>query len=121
MPSIVLNEIKMIYFQFMRFGGKRSVFLIGWIACLHLFAASQRTYTSNSVLSSGTWYKIAINQPGIYKIDLAFLASLGISQANISSSAIRLYGNGGFMLPENCNGLRPDDLIENAIWVEDGG
>jgi hypothetical protein len=121
MPPIVLNEIKMIYFQIMRFGVKRSVFTSGLIACLHLFAASQRTYTSNSVLSSGNWYKIAINLPGIYKIDVAFLAGLGMSQNNISSSAIRLYGNGGFMLPENCSGSKTDDLIENAIWVEDGG
>ena len=25
------------------------------------------------------------------------------------------------MLPENCNGFKYDDLVENSIWVEDGG
>ncbi|WP_158085347.1 type IX secretion system sortase PorU [Niastella vici] len=82
---------------------------------------SQRSYTANSVLAMGSWYKISTTTPGIYKIDLPFLASLGINTASLTASSIRLYGNGGQMLPEKPVNTIPDDLIENALWVEDGG
>ena len=82
---------------------------------------SQRTYQSNSVLATGEWYKFAINGEGIYKVDVAFLSSLGIIQNNIPSASIRLYGNGGQMLEENNAVPRTDDLRENAIQVFDGG
>ncbi|HEY2722220.1 MAG TPA: type IX secretion system sortase PorU [Chitinophagaceae bacterium] len=86
-----------------------------------LSSPAQRSYTANSVLSSGNWYKIAVNGPGVYKIDLAFLSKLGINTSNIASNSIRLFGNGGGMLPEANNTPRPDDLQENSIMVADGG
>ena len=83
-------------------------------------AEAQRSYKANSVLASGTWYKISVDAPGVYKMDLAFLNSLGI-QGSIPSNSLRLFGNGGGMLSEN-NSTRPfDDLEENAILVVDGG
>lgn len=82
---------------------------------------SQRIYTSNSVLSTGNWFKISVNRPGIYKVDIPFLSSLGLNVNNISSASIRLYGNGGAMLAEANQTPRHDDLTENAILVTDGG
>jgi len=82
---------------------------------------AQRTYTDNSVLASGNWYKISVSKTGIYKIDAAFLRSLGIGTDHLSSASIRIFGNGGAMLPEACNGFKNDDLLENAIQVIDGG
>src|SRR5215831_6845266 len=93
----------------------------GIIALMALYTGAQRVYTNNSVLGSGNWYKISVNAPGVYKIDIPFLNSLGINTGSISSSSIRLYGNGGQMVPENTSGIKWDDLYENAIWVEDGG
>lgn len=69
----------------------------------------------------GNWYKISSTAPGIYKIDLPFLSSLGINTTSLSSSAIRLFGNGCQLLPEKPINSKPDDLIENALWIEDGG
>jgi hypothetical protein len=46
---------------------------------------------------------------------------MGLVSSSISSSAIRLFGNGGAMLPESNAVARPDDLMENAIEVVDGG
>lgn len=83
-------------------------------------AIAQRTYKPNSVLASGNWYKISIAEAGVYKIDMAFLNSLGIT-GSVASTEIRLFGNGGGMLPENNSQPRVDDLQENAIWVNDGG
>lgn len=84
-------------------------------------AEAQRSYKDASVLASGNWYKISVAETGIYKIDVAFLNKLGINTSGISSASIRLFGNGGAMLPEACNGFKHDDLIENAIQIMDGG
>ena len=84
-------------------------------------ASAQRQYTASSVLASGKWYKISVQQAGVYKVDLPLLNKLGINTSNLSSAAIRLYGNGGDMLPEACSGVVTDDLRENALQVSDGG
>lgn len=88
---------------------------------VHLLTDAQRTYSPSSVLSSGNWYKIAVPAAGVYKVDVSFLNSLGISTSGLTSSSIRLYGNGGKMLPESNSGFKNDDLAENPIWINDGG
>lgn len=76
-------------------------------------------FTYTSALSDGTLYKFGINQTGVYKLDFNFLKNdLGISNLeNIDPRTIRLYGNGGAMVPERNGDPRPDDLLENAIVV----
>jgi hypothetical protein len=71
----------------------------------------------NTVLATGSWYKIGVPANGIYKIDAAFLNSLGINTSNIDPRNIRIYGNGGGMLPEENVDFRYGDLQENAIVV----
>jgi len=75
------------------------------------------SHTSQSVLSTGNWYKIGITSPGIYKLDKAFLQTLGLAPESIDPRQIKLYGNGGQMLPQPNHIFRPDDLRENAIYV----
>jgi hypothetical protein len=96
---------------------------IGLIACNILsmsYLAAQ-----NSVLSQGTFYKLAIpaSQRGIYKIDRNLLSQLGINTAQINPQNIQIFGNGGGILPQANQTPRPTDLQENAIWVngEDDG
>lgn len=96
-------------------------FYLGIFFALSVNASAQRIYQANSVLGGGNWYKIAIKDPGVYKIDLGFLNRLGINTSNLASNSIRLYGNGGEMLPEANATPRIDDLQENAIMVVDGG
>ncbi len=98
----------------------RRFLLIGVLAFFVLAASAQRTYKSNSVLATGNWYKIAVSGEGVYKMDAAFLNSLGITGA-VSSSQIRLFGNGGGMLPEANNTKPVDDLEESSILIVDGG
>ncbi|MBK7182191.1 MAG: hypothetical protein IPH89_04275 [Bacteroidetes bacterium] len=74
-------------------------------------------YSANSVLKTGDWYKISIYKDGIYKIDHAFLESLGIDMSTLDPRNIRVYGNGGTMLPELNSDPHLDDLVENAIVV----
>lgn len=81
-----------------------------------------RVYAPNSVLAAGNWYKIAVAARGIYKVDYEFVKTkMGIELNGTPSSAIRLYGNGGQLLPEGNAIPRADDLIENAIAMYDGG
>lgn len=82
---------------------------------------AQRAYAPHSVLATGNWYRIGIKQEGVYKVDVPLLTALGITTTNLSSSAIRLYGNGGAMVDENNTSARPDDLFENPIDMNDGG
>ena len=75
------------------------------------------SYAANSVLATGDWYKIGVTQNGVYKIDKALLSSLGVDVTTINPLNIRIYGNGGKLLPEQNNLFRYDDLQENAIEV----
>ncbi len=81
------------------------------------------TYKESSVLATGNWYKIAVTNTGIHKISYQELQDMGIDVNSINPKNIRLYGNGGGMLPENPTKFRYDDLQENAIIVvgEDDG
>ncbi|WP_299253063.1 type IX secretion system sortase PorU [uncultured Lacinutrix sp.] len=78
---------------------------------------------SNSVLSSGTWYKFGVNKTGVFKITKGFMDNLGINSNSIDPRAIRIYGKGGQMIPYLNDDNYPIDPIENAIKVvgeEDG-
>ena len=85
--------------------------------------AQIHSYANESVLNEGSWHKIGLTESGMYRLDRDFLNSLGISTTSIDPRNLRIYGNGGGMLPQANNKFRYDDLVENAIRVvgeEDG-
>ncbi len=98
---------------------KRWVFFLV-VLTLSLFAKGQKNYATASVLSTGKWIKIGTEGEGIFKVTASFLKNGGFT-VPISSASIRLYGNGGAMLPESNRLPAPDDLLENQIEVFDGG
>ncbi len=71
----------------------------------------------NSVLSSGKWYKIRIHRDGIYKLSYEDIRDMGFS----NPSEVRIFGNGGNMLPLMNSKPRPNDLLENPIYFATGG
>ncbi len=71
----------------------------------------------NSVLANGKWVRFETPEEGIYRITRDMLASFGIDPNNVDPRTIKIYNNGGKMLPENFNTERPVDLVENAIFV----
>ena len=83
----------------------------------------EKDFVSNSVLRSGTgsWYKISVNEDGIYKIDKTFLEDCGIDVASLNPDHIHIYGNGDGRLPEANSAPRTDDLANNAIEIVGGG
>jgi len=84
---------------------------------------SLNSYAANSVLSSGTWYKVSVTADGMYKIDYNFLKkTLGVDPSTINVTKLAIFGNGGGMVPDLNSASRPDDLIENpTIFVDANG
>ncbi|MCO4821130.1 MAG: type IX secretion system sortase PorU [Flavobacteriaceae bacterium] len=73
------------------------------------------TGITNSVLSQGQWYKFFIDTTGVFKLSRNFLKDIGVPISSIDPRNIKLFGQGGAMLPfENSVGY-PFDLKENAI------
>ena len=72
---------------------------------------------SNSVLSTGVWHRFYVIKSGAYIISKSFLKQIGISTDGIDPKKIKIYGNGGRMIPLKNSDYYPDDLIENAIQV----
>ena len=83
-------------------------------------AIGQRQYSQASVLSSGDWLKISVDSHGIYRVGADFLKQGGIEYV-VNPSLIRLFGNGGSVLPKANKIEIIDDLAENAIAIFDGG
>ncbi|RDI12317.1 type IX secretion system sortase PorU [Flavobacterium sp. AG291] len=77
---------------------------------------------SNSVLSSGSWFRFYVTKSGVYKISRGFLQQLGLD-VNVDPRNIKIYGNGGRMAPLRNSVDYPADPEENAITFigeEDG-
>ena len=77
------------------------------------------SYSSSSVLASGTWAKIRVSETGICR-----LTSDVISQAGFSDiSKVKIYGFGGALVPEQLTQewiAEHDDLPEVAVCPKDG-
>ena len=69
---------------------------------------------SNSVLASGEWFRFYVEKSGVYRISKSFLSDLGFN-VNADPRKIKIYGNGGSMLPLLNSTFYPQDLAENAI------
>lgn len=85
---------------------------------------TRKYYSSeNSVLASGKWYMMSLSSTGMYKISYNELSAMGVPVASINPKNIRLYHNGGGILPAVNNAKRHDDLVEIPIYVsgEDDG
>ncbi|MDN5201536.1 type IX secretion system sortase PorU [Fulvivirgaceae bacterium BMA10] len=83
----------------------------------------RETEQISSVLADGDWFKFGVTKDGVHKVDYATLNSTGISMATLDPRKIRIFGNGGAMLPQSNSVSRQEDLTENAIFVsgEDDG
>lgn len=83
----------------------------------------KKTAVTKSVLASGKWVRFEAPEEGMYKISRSALISLGIDPNTVDPRTIKIYNNGGKVVPENILTPRPNDLVENAIIVvgeEDG-
>ena len=79
-----------------------------------------KSYVANSVLQSGTWYRISVQKDGIYKVTWEDLSSLGVPVSGLRHANISVFGRGGGMLPEANADFRYDDLPELPIEMHAG-
>jgi hypothetical protein len=77
--------------------------------------------SSISTWPEGSLYKISVRETGLYRVTGEWLQSHGFNFIGQSSAKLHLLGNGGHLLPRDFNRARDTLLIEDAIWVEDGG
>ena len=68
-------------------------------------------------VNTGNWYKIQLDKTGVYKVTYAEMQAMGVNMTAVNPNNIRLFGNGGGVLPEANSVSRYDDLTENAISV----
>ena len=76
----------------------------------------QEEYASLSVLSSGKWFRIAVKENGIYRIEFSKLKQLGLT----NPANPRIYGNNYGQLSYYNDDPKPDDLREISIYLSKG-
>ncbi|MFD2550195.1 type IX secretion system sortase PorU [Bizionia sediminis] len=81
------------------------------------FRSGNRLAITNSVLSAGSWFEFQVAQTGVYKISRRFLEQLGLNLETIDPRTLKLFGNGGRMIPYANSEPYPMDVQENAIVV----
>ncbi|MBK7428477.1 MAG: type IX secretion system sortase PorU [Saprospiraceae bacterium] len=72
---------------------------------------------TNSVLNNGTFFKMAVAEYGIHKIDYDQLKKIGIDPDRINPAHIKIYSDGSGMLAESNDIDRVDDTEEIPIFV----
>ena len=75
---------------------------------------------TNSVLANGDWYRFYVDTSGVYRINRNFLNQLGVDVNSVNPRNIKIYGNGGKMLPYLNSENNTFDLKENAIQIIGG-
>ena len=98
----------------LRFGQILSVLLL--LCHANLFGRKADDNAESSVLSSGTWFKIAVTSDGIYRIDYSMLRQLGLEYPSNPG----IFGNNAGQLSYYNDDPRPDDLKEIAIFTSTG-
>ncbi len=94
---------------------KLSLFFVLIMFVLQLVAQSSR-YAESSVLSTGDWYKIQVEQSGVHKITYEQLVEMGVKNpANVG-----VFGYGGAQLAEAFSKPYIDDLPQVSIYMEKG-
>lgn len=73
-------------------------------------------YVSSSRLSEGKWFKIAVTEDGIYRIDFNTLKRIGLD----NPSCPRVFGNNCGQLSYYNDNTGPDDLKEIAVSLQKG-
>ncbi|GAB3706525.1 type IX secretion system sortase PorU [Spirosoma flavus] len=85
---------------------------------IHVTLLSIHPKTSaQSVLREGSWIKIGVVTSGVYRLTQSQLTRINPAFATADPRKLRLFGNGGAILPQSNAIPRINDLAENAIQV----
>ena len=73
-------------------------------------------WSDNSVLASGSWFRVSIQRSGIHKITYEQLREIGLD----NPASVRVYGSGSSLLPENFSAGYTDDLEPVPVHMVKG-
>ena len=73
-------------------------------------------YKDNSILATGKWIQLKVRENGIYKLTYDDIKKQGINDP----SKVKIYGYGGWILPEDFTQPYVDDLPEVAVYMNKG-
>ncbi len=93
---------------------KITAFTVSYSTGNRMGATRNTSEIVNSVLSQGTWHKFYVEESGVYRLSKSFLNSIGVN-TSVDPRTIKIYGQGGKMLPLLNSEYYPFDLTENAI------
>ena len=92
-----------------------------FLSLLLSISFSVASFASDSMLSTGKWYKVGVSETGVYRLSYSDLSSLGVDVDRIDPRDLRLFHNGGGVLPELNAQPRFDDLVEIPVVVNGEG
>lgn len=95
---------------------KSFTYTINTLAARPATAYNNVLAVGNSVLANGDWFRFYVEKSGVYKVSRSFLQSLGM-KTNGDPRKVKIYGNGGRMVPLLNSTPYPADLEENAIQL----
>lgn len=93
---------------------------IGWLLIRMVYGSLPiivHGIQAQSVLREGVWVKVAVTESGVYRLTQTQLVKLNPAFSTADPRKLRLYGNGGAVLPQSNAVARLSDLTENAIQV----
>ena len=119
-PSV---EVKFRFRLRLRGGGYSIFLFLVALAVTVCSSPALAQYQPSSVLSEGEYYKLAVTEDGIYKIDYDFLEKIGASPEQIDPQQIGIYGQRGGMLDQANSAPPQDDVKTLSVFIsgeEDG-
>jgi hypothetical protein len=78
-----------------------------------------RSLSKSVQAADGPWYRIDVDQEGLYKINRQILSAAGIDMPTLDPRTVKIFNHGGMPLPAKTGGTDPGALgpLENAILV----
>jgi hypothetical protein len=74
------------------------------------------SWSGHSVLATGDWYRVSVEQSGMHRLTYEQLKEIGIQ----NPAAVRIYGTGARLLPEKFSEGYTDDLSPVPVYMEKG-
>jgi hypothetical protein len=81
-----------------------------------LKSAKAGSWKDQSLLTSGSWSRISVEESGIHKLSYEQLQEMGMA----NPAAVRIYGNGASFLPEKFSQGSMDDLEALPLYLHKG-
>jgi hypothetical protein len=82
-----------------------------------LKSARAGSWAEQSLLASGNWYKIAVEESGMHRLSYEQLQEIGLD----NPAQVRIFGSGAILLPEQYSDGYIDDLESVALHMHTGG